>query len=184
MRKVLLESMASMWLSRNLIPAKWNCRSLFKFLNESLKHRSKWGVLQYLGCPGVTRSVALREAGGLPELPTEPWDDREEEEDRELEDPDTDIFDTGDPSLDGTPCEKRPPSSVSVWVVADVDRTAVWELATLVPTVVWVPAQAVAALAWVPVSLVLTAGVPSPGSVCVAASVALLLSGLSLWLLK
>lgn len=121
-------------------------------------------MLQYLGCPGVAKSVDLKEVCEPMELATEPWEDREEE-DLKLEERDTDIFDTGDPSLDWLPGEARTPSSTSVWVVADVVGTSVWELTILVATAVWVPAHAMAALACVPTSLVLTAGVSSPGSV-------------------
>jgi hypothetical protein len=54
---------------------------------------------RYLGYPGLWRSVALREVWEPTELATEPWEDKEED-DFKLEDLDTDIFDTGDPSLD------------------------------------------------------------------------------------
>lgn len=175
--------MPSMLLSRDLIPAKWNCRSLFKFLNESLKHRSKWGVPQYVGWPGATKSAALTEVGELMELAMELWEDREEE-DLKLEDRDTDILETGDPSLDWLPWGKRTSSSASVCVVADVDSTThVWDPAAWVATAVWVPVHAVVVLVCVSASLTL-AGISSPGSVWVAASVTFPLSGSSLGLLK
>lgn len=104
MKSVLLESTVSIWVSRDLMPVKWTCRSLLKFLKESLRHRSRWGVPRprYLGYPGVCRSVPDRETWELTELASEPWEDTEED-DLKLEDLDTDILDAGDSSLDWAP---------------------------------------------------------------------------------
>ena len=55
-----------------------------------------------MACPEGTRSAALLDAWEPSELATEPWEDTEEE-DLRLEDLDTDILDTGDPSLDWVP---------------------------------------------------------------------------------
>ena len=55
-----------------------------------------------MACPAGTKSGALLDVWEPRELATEPWEDREEE-DLKLGDLDTDILDTGDPSLDWVP---------------------------------------------------------------------------------